>query len=138
MSRFSLPLVAGVLLVVVGCAPEEDRVKQARAVTEIERLGGKVKRDESDPDMPVVEVNLDRATDADAALKQAALFPRLRKLQSSQTKVGDAGLKALKGLTGLERLMVYDVPLTDEDLKNLGNLTGLKVLVIGHTNITDA
>jgi hypothetical protein len=59
MSRFSLPLVAGVLLVVMGCASEEDRVKQDQAVTEIEKLGGKVKRSEDDPDKPVVEVNLE-------------------------------------------------------------------------------
>src|SRR5215831_18158867 len=48
----------------------QDTSVQERAIAEIEKQGGKVRRNEAQPGKPVVAINLDRAKEGDGCLKQ--------------------------------------------------------------------
>jgi hypothetical protein len=80
----ALMQVLGLLLAVVasGWAAEMNS-EQAKAITEIEKLGGRVVVDEKSPDKPVLAVDY-----------------------QGIEKVADAGLDNLKGLSQLQQLML--------------------------------
>jgi hypothetical protein len=94
-----------------------------RAIAEIEKLGGKVERDSTRHDRPVVGISLDRVEAADVCLKQLKGLTTLQKLQVSQNGATDASLQNLIGLTGLRQLFLYDIPITDAGLGSLKGLT---------------
>src|SRR5438045_4074984 len=78
-----------------------------KAVARVEKLGGRVTRDEKRPGRPVVAVNLDELNGTDAALKELAAFPHLRKLSLRETDVTDTGLKELSPLKNLTTLDLF-------------------------------
>ena len=64
-------------------------------------------------------------------------MPHLEKLQLSNTKITDAGLKYLRGLTQLQVLVLENTSITDAGLEYLESLTQLKLLgMAGDTGIT--
>ena len=77
-----LALLLPVVVCFSGCS-QNQVAREEKAVKSIEALGGKVKRDETIPGRPVVEVNL------------------------GYTKVTDSDLKVLKELKGLQELNLY-------------------------------
>ena len=152
MPKLSLSLAACVLLLAVVPLYADDAEDQA--VKAVEKLGGKVIRDDKDPAHPVVEVDLEQCwglTDAglkelaalkglrklvlfscegvtDASLKELIVFPRLQRLDLALTKVTGTGLKDLAGLKELQTLRLSYTAVTDAGLQHLAALKGLKDL----------
>ena len=146
----------------------ESNAEQAKAIAEIEKLGGSVTRDEKDPGKPVIGVYLtmglrtgtSKVSDDDLAclkgLTQLRLLwltgtnvtgsglaylkdlTRLQDLDLRYTPLTDAGLEHLKGLTHLKRLLLVETQVTDAGLEQLKGLTELQELFLWHTNVTDA
>jgi hypothetical protein len=116
-----------------GTSPEAE----AKSAGEVERLGGKVIRDEDRPGRPVVEVRLSYTKAGDSDLKALAGLKRLRLLALSFTPVTDEGLKNLSALKGLEGLYLNDTEVTDARLRDLAGLKGLRTLYLGGTGVTD-
>ncbi len=79
----------------------QDRQEADRAIAEIEKRGGKVRRDDNRPGKPVISVNLGRVKDGDACLKHIKTWPKLEDLQISFSPVTDAGLKNVQDLRTL-------------------------------------
>jgi Leucine-rich repeat (LRR) protein len=109
-----------------------------KVIAEIQKLGGKVDRDETAKDKPVVTVNFSTTQVGDDALANLKGLPQLRKVTLNGTKVTDAGLERLKGLTGLEKIYLVDTKVTDAGLEHLKDLSNLKVLSLVGTQVTDA
>ncbi len=137
---------------------------QEEVVAEIEKLGGKVERDGSAPEGPVMKVLFDApargVTDAvlehfkvlnqvqvlnligaevtDAGLEHLKGMKRLRTLVLSNTGATDAGLEHLKGLNQLQLLFLANTKLTNDGLKQLQGLNQLKRLALRGTDVADA
>jgi hypothetical protein len=138
------------LLVLVGCAlaltgcsskptPSGGRDDtEAKAVAFVEKLKGKVVRDDKRPGKPVVLVNLNFTTATDAELKELAPFNHLTALYLGGTQVTDAGLKELGGFYNLTKLDLDCTKVTDPGLKELAGLKRLQWLHLGGTWVTDA
>ena len=115
MSRIILPLLTlGLSLVPVLCWAAEPNADKAKAIAEIQKLGGKVAVDESSPGKPVISVDY------------------------KNTQVTDAGLAHLRGLTGLQLLGLGNTLVTDAGLVYVQRLTSLRVLGLHLTRVTDA
>ncbi len=85
-------------------AAEEDRAvttkpSHSAAITEIEKLGGKVTLDENSAGKPVVSVDFFRRPITDADLIHVEGLTQLKYLGLNFTEVTDAGLERLQGLT---------------------------------------
>jgi len=109
----------------------EDRASEA-----IQKLGGKVVRDNKDPAQPVVEVDLNGTKATDADLKIMANLSALKTLKLQKTRVTDAGLKSLAPLKGLQTLNLAETRVTDRGLKGLAELEGLQLLDLTRTPVT--
>ena len=103
-------LVGAVML--LACLSGAAWADEASAVKAVEKLGGKVTRDDKLPGKPVIGVNL------------------------PATKVTDAGLKELKDLKQLTTLDLFFTGVTDAGLKELKELKQLTTLYLGHTLVT--
>jgi internalin A len=111
---------------------------EADAVKLVEKLGGKVMRDETKPGKPVIGVYLPRNTEVtDADLKGLKELKQLMTLDLKFTSVTDEGLKELKELKQLTKLYVGGTKVTDKGLKDLKQLKGLTTLGLGRTEVTD-
>ena len=78
MNRIVLPLLTlGLSLAPVLCWAAEPNAEQAKAIAEIEKLGGKVTVDEKSPGKPVISVDLVRTSATDADLKHLHALSRL-------------------------------------------------------------
>src|SRR5262245_63940412 len=75
-----------------------------RALDVVKRVGGAVDRDEKQPGMPVVAVNLYNSRVTDADLKELAAFRKVIELDLMSTGVTDAGMAHLAALVSLTRL----------------------------------
>jgi serine/threonine protein kinase len=114
-----------------------DRAGQDRAVTEIERLGGKVKRG-GGPDNLVVEVELSKTQVTDGALVHLKPLAGLQVLKLRETQIGDEGLAHLKNLVRLQELDLYDCHHVDKNgLAQIRGLIGLQMLDLRGTKIDD-
>ena len=114
----------------------EPNAEQARAITEIKKLGGKVTVDKSSPGEPVISVDLQnrpfigpRVTDA--GLVHLKGLTTLRTLNLSKAYITDAGLENLKGLSQLESLTLRGTQVTDTGLAVLKGLANLQSLDLG-------
>jgi hypothetical protein len=105
MNRYvSLVVVAGVALSLVGCGPQkatEEKGKtdvgdQEKAVSEIEKLGGKMEFNEKAQGRPVISVELSGTKVTDAGLEHLKGLTQLQQLHLDGTKITDAGVKKLK------------------------------------------
>ena len=70
---------------------------QAKAVAEIEKLGGKVTFDEKLPDKPVKAVDLTGGMISDAGLGYLEGFTQLQSLDLTDNLISDAGWRISKG-----------------------------------------
>jgi hypothetical protein len=73
---------------------------ESKAIAEIERAGGRVVRDESDPLRPAIAVS--NYPVSDAAMEQLARLRHLRELNLHNCRVTDAALEQVGRLTLLE------------------------------------
>ena len=80
------------LVVLTGAA----RADEASAVAALEKLGAKIKRDETKPGKPVIQVSLGNTAVTDAGLKELKELKQLTYLDINDTKVTLAALKELK------------------------------------------
>ena len=78
--------------------------RQAGAIAEIQRLGGKVTVDEKSPDKPVIGVSLRHSEVTDAGLEVPQRIASTPMPDMDHTQVTDAGLASLAGLTNLQLL----------------------------------
>jgi len=111
---------------------------EEQAVWAVEKLGGKVVRDETEASRPLKEVYLNGNQVTDAELKLLTRLKNLSKLHLSETRVTDAGLKELSSLKMLTTLSIINTPVTDAGMKEFAALTGLTTLILFHTQVTDA
>jgi internalin A len=123
MTKTRLALSAACLLL-AAAAPLFADDAEDKAVQAVEKLGGKVVRDDKDPTKPVVEVDLflrDKPSEmTDAGLKELAALKGLQKLKLGPAMVTDAGLKELAGLKALKSLDLSDCKgVTDVGVKDL-------------------
>lgn len=136
-SKFSL-LVLSLSIGPVFCFAAEPNANRAKAIAEIEKLGGKVTVDEKTPGTPVIGVGLcgDRVTDA--GLEYLRGFTGLQSLDLRGTQVTDAGLQRVERFTGLQSLTLFDTKVTDAGMKHLRGLRRLRSLDLLNTHVTDA
>ncbi len=118
---------------------------EARAIGEIEKLGGQVTVDKNRPGHPVISVVLSSdfygvgaENVTDATLEHVKALPQLQSLNLRGSKVTDAGLEHLKGLTQLTDLDLSCTKVTSEGMQHLKGMTKLNKLDLGHTEVTDA
>src|SRR5262245_54264143 len=95
------------------------RADEAAAVKVIQKLGGKVRRDDKAPGKPVVAVDLRSTLTTDADLKVLKECKHLKVLDLGVTQVTDARLKELKELRQLQELDLTFTKVTDAGLKEL-------------------
>ena len=79
MIRIAFPLLLALSLAPVLCRAAESNVNLAKAIAKIEKLGGKVTRDENSPGSPIIDVDLSGSDITDGGL---ADLKRLAQLQS--------------------------------------------------------
>ena len=72
------------------------RADEDAAVKFVDKLGGRIIRDDKQPGEPVIEVRLYEANLTDADLKELKELKQLTELNLSFTRVTDAGLMELK------------------------------------------
>lgn len=111
---------------------------QDPALGAIQQAGGRVERDDSGPEKPVVAVSFAVTQAGDAVLEPLKGLPKLRKLTLNNTKITDAGLDQVKALAGLQKLYLVDTAITDAGLEKLKGMAELRVLSLVGTPITDA
>lgn len=102
--------------------------RQAAAIAEIERLGGRVVSSQSGPDWL-------RRLVGDEAMRA---FDRATLVNLSETAVEDHDLMILRRLRGIERLNLRGTAIADSGLAHLASLERLRALDLGETRITDA
>jgi internalin A len=136
MSRLML---CGVVswLVLIASAPLCADDAEDKAVAFVEKLGGRVARDEKLPGKPVNGVQLSFSAVTDAGLKELAPLQNLTRLGLDSTKVTDAGLKELVTLKNLQELYLYHTQVTDMGLKELARLKNLTTLELTYTKVTN-
>ena len=108
------------------------------AVEFVQKLGGKVTRDEKAPGKPVTTLDLSFTEVTDAGLKELAPLKNLTTLDLGYTKVTNAGLKELAPLKNLTKLYLNRTRVTDAGLNELGPLKNLTTLSLYDTKVTNA
>jgi hypothetical protein len=122
-------------------APAREVLK-AEAVRAIERVGGKVIRDEKAPGKPVIAVFLNTPAMTDAGLEVLGELKQLQELDLTGSRVTASGLKELAGLQQLQTLHIgvtqWSIPsnncVLDPGLRDaLVRLRQLKALYVNST-----
>ncbi|MGA2258447.1 MAG: hypothetical protein ABSG53_27605 [Thermoguttaceae bacterium] len=113
MLMFALPLVSTL------CVAAEPSADQAKAIAEIEKIGGKVTVDEKSPGKPAIEVTFWGTQVTDAGLGHLNGLTKLQSLDLGETKVTDAGLIHLKAVPQLITLGLRGTQVTDAGLVHL-------------------
>ena len=73
--------------------PTAPTVSEEKAIAAIEKLGGRIERDDKKPGNPVRSVSFWGTQLTDAGLKELQPFKELTSLNLYETKITDAGLK---------------------------------------------
>lgn len=111
---------------------------QEETLSFIERIGGKIIRDQKDPEKPVIGVILrdcDQVTDASIANLKS--LHNIQMLDIVGTKVTDDGLSFLKNFPQLQMLFIGNSGFTNNGIAYLKNFPNLYSLMIGGSNIND-
>ena len=141
---------------------DEENLDEFKAIEKIELLGGKIRRDDTLPGRPVVEVNFKEnkrfsyrylrlltpfselktlnvsATQiTDAGMLEIGRHTSLTSLYIARTEISDAGTKELRHLKNLTTLNLVGNKITDAGLKSIGELTNLERLHIGRSDVTE-
>jgi hypothetical protein len=126
------------------CDFEKVRFEQAksdddrqRAIRAIEKLGGTVEVDKSEPDKPVrfVYLQSERVRDHDLVLLKA--LPGLRVVSLTDARITDEGLRLLGEMPELTSLYLRNTAITDAGLVHLKGLKRLFLINLSDTAITD-
>src|SRR6516162_7068094 len=123
-------LVLALLLAPLALARADDAEDKAAAL--VEKLGGRVQRDDKAADNPVIVVLLDDRDVTDATLKELKALRNLQTLRIAATKVTDAVIMELKEFKNLQVLVVENNKVTDAAFKELKALKNLKELWIAY------
>jgi hypothetical protein len=130
---------AGVVVLLVTAVVARADDAEDKAVKWVEKVDGRVTRDEKQPSKPVVTVSLNFAKLTDADLKELAAFKNLKTLRLvSVEKLTDGGLKELAPLKTLTELDLTRTKVTDAGMKELAALKNLTTLNLSETQVTDA
>lgn len=124
-----------------GCGPSAaDQAATEKTIAEIQKMGGKVTRDERNPSKPVISVSFVKASVTDAGLEHLTGLPRLQTLSLSRCwDVTDAGRVHLKRLTQLRSLDLSGTKATGAALEHLKDMARLQKLDLsGCDNVADA
>lgn len=111
---------------------------ETEAAKFVEKLGGKLERNDTGRGGPTYEVRLCFTPITDADLKRLAPLKGLTVLDLSYTAVTDGGLTELAGFNSLSTLDLSHTAVTDGGLKALAPLKALTTLTLPHTQVTDA
>jgi hypothetical protein len=110
---------------------------EAEVLQAIERLGGKVRRDENAPGKPVIAVFLNTPAMTDSGLEVLGELKQLRELDLTGSRVTASGLKELAGLQQLQTLHLGENPaMTDSGLEGLAELKQLRELDLIGSQVT--
>lgn len=134
-AQFLLPLTLTVLSSNVVMA--QDASDESEAIEIIELLGAKVERDDKLPDRPVVGVSFNgsrRFNDEYVHLLKA--FQNLAKLDLSDTKITDVGLKRVPELKSLVELSLFETSVTPTGLAELRE-SSPGLLIVAESAIKD-
>jgi internalin A len=124
-----------VLLLLLGSTGAS--ASQDEAIETIQKFGGTVEVDATQPGKPVIKVDLHQTTISDADLAVLAAFPDLQILDLRLTRIGDEGVVHLKNLKKLRFLNLFRSQLTDTGLTYLNRMSELETLLIGGTKVSD-
>ena len=116
---------------------QESKAGQDQAVANLEKRGATVFRDETQPDRPVIGVDLDETEIDDQGLSNLKGLTDLQSLSMDGTPITDAGLVNLKGLTSLTDLSLDNTVVGDAGLAQLEGLKNLQKLSLDRTRVTD-
>jgi internalin A len=120
-------------------ANAEGESAETKAVAFIEKLKGKIERDDKAEGKPIVRVDLYGERVTDAALKELTPLKQLQRINLVGAKVTDAGLKELAAFKHLQGLGLLDADkVTDEGMKELAVLKRLQGLSLQGAKVTDA
>jgi CubicO group peptidase (beta-lactamase class C family) len=131
-------LRAGLQKVAFETRPAAPPVDVEAALSSIQKLGGKVERDEKGAGKPVITVNLGLTEVKDADLEHLEGLATVKKLTLNDTPITDQALDHLKDLSELEKLYLVDTKVTDAGLERLKGLKNLRILSLAGTQVTDA
>ena len=131
-------LVLALLLAPAPCLSAEPNADQAKAIAEIEKLGGKVTLDETSPGKPVNVVFLPGNKLTDVGVAHLKVLTQLRSLDLGGTNITDAGVAHLSALTQLQEVDLSGTKITDAGVAHLKGLRQLWSLNLSWTNVTDA
>jgi hypothetical protein len=117
--------------------PSDEDKAIAKAIEEIEKLGGKVQTNRNGN---VDKVDLARAGEKvqDGHLVLLQVFPLLDTVDLTGTSITDEGLKHLKGLEYLRYLYLLGTDITDQGVAELRGHSRLEWLCLDGTKVTDA
>ena len=119
-----------------GCQLDESEAIQA-----IERLGGRIERDDTLPGSPVRRVDLMGSSDfGDRDIHLLTMLKSLKQLRLSGHNISDAGFLELGSLTGLTALEIFAIreKVTEVGLRQLWNLRSLVQLWLCAAHVMDA
>ncbi len=146
MNRILLPLLLALSLAPVLCWAAEPKTEEAKAIAEIENLGGKVTRDGKTPGKPVL-AGEPKAIAIDAGLEHLSEVtdtqtsnPKQPVISVSFTfgKVHETTLERLKKLPGLQSLSLTQVEIPRTGLATLKELPHLQALDLCCAKIGEA
>ena len=118
--------------------PSPPVTSQETAITELERLGARIVRDDDKPDGEVVSVRLQGPNITNTAMKHVGALKTLRELSLYQTGVTDDGLEPLRKLKELRLFSFYETPLTNKVLDVLQNNKQMTALYLSGHGIKDS
>jgi internalin A len=145
MITFLTMLTAAICVVSGSPTTSQNDPREKIAIEGIERLGGKVFREQQASGVPIVRVTFawsravrleSRFGDRDVSL--LADIGNLTDLTLTGTNVTDVGLKKVGLLKGLARLDLRDCKIGDSGVNNLAELKKLAYLNVCGTQISDA
>src|SRR5262249_12301761 len=129
MAPTTLRVIAiAALLVLVHAETARCDEQDTDAALAVEKLGGKVRRNEKVKGAPIVGIELAVTKTEDRDLKVLAGLNALEELDLRATRVTDAGMATLKHLRNLKSLDLTSTRVSDIGLKALKDLRNLEEL----------
>jgi hypothetical protein len=125
-------LTLGVFLIQRG-ATSKEKFDPLVVIAEIEQYGGRVERDTTLPDRPVIGVDLGGVTYRAAVLNKLVAFPQLRKLNLSGETTTDVFLEHLHDVTTLRSLNLSHTRVTMGGIQFLTKMVEMEDLDLTQT-----
>jgi hypothetical protein len=133
--------IAAILLLAILHAPARAATSfydEPFSVDVIVKMGGRLTRDKTAPDQPVIDANLEDNSFTDSGMEHLGALRELRVVSLKQNRaVSDKGLASMRGLAKLETLNLSGTVISDSGVENLGSLESLRTLDLSNSEITD-